>query len=369
MESATPAQVDVEPSSPPRREVSPLELARLRVVQTKRELQQISSDPEFNGYEKIVKLAKDGTPSSGLKEAQLLSLMSAVEKPVVSAPLRVKETGVVDVPSSADFVAVISALARVPQTMAQNPNFEERIRADLAILTAGRKVARESRVMAHYRAGLKVQEAALEDLAQIIKGGALSAEDLRGLIAALQMEVSSPQELVKVLDTEYLLACRELVRDVSDPVAREREENALAARYLKMRSYFAEDKPPAGGFVFNDVLPESQGCEWVQSRPDFMVDLGRSREAATTLASVELQAALAAYRLEKGTYPESLEKLVPVYLTRVPPNTLVKDGAFDYQPTGASYRLEFSTSPLSSSSPSTPSPGSPKPSSTPERKP
>ena len=368
MESATPVLADVEPSPPPRREVSPLELARLRVEQTKRELQQISVDPEFNGYEKIVKLAKDGTPSSGLKEAQLLSLMSAIEKPVVSAPIRVKETGVIEIPGSGDFVAVISALAKVPQSLARNPNLEERVRADLAILAVGRKVARDSRVMVHYRAGLKVQKAALADLAQIIKGGALSAEDLRGLIAALQMEVSSPQELVKVLDTEYLLACRELVRDVSDPVAREREENALAARYMKMRSYFAEDKPPAGGFVFNDVLPQTQGCAWTQSRPDFMADLGRSREAATLLASVELQAALAAYKLEEGSYPESLEKLVPGYLTRVPPNTLAEDGAFDYQPTSASYRLA-PTSPLSSSSPSTPSPGLPKPSSTPERKP
>jgi hypothetical protein len=383
----------VEARSTPlvRREPGPLELAGLQLEQTRAQLKQIPTDPEFNGYHQIVKIAEQEegllyfhsllgddarffaelerlkTEDASPLRQDLSALMSALEKPVVWAPIKVEDGGARQAAEAKKFEAVISALIVVPKIYSRTSDLEERLQADLKVLGAGRKIATDARTMDHYRVGLSIQEKALDDLLLVLRSGKLGARELRDLVTGLQMQVGSPQELTRVLDTEYLLATERLAAEGLEPGLLASEQSALASRYLKMRPHFTESTPPPGGFVLAEEIPETG--VWVKNQPDFLVDLGRSREAATRLAATELQAALEAFWLKQGVYPESLEDLVPAYLSRIPENTLSRDGKFVYERTAKDYRLEgwkLSTSRPSSSPRSTPSPGSPSPSSSPE---
>lgn len=386
--------VETSRALPVRRERSPLEMATLQMEQTKAQLKQLPTDPQFNGYHQILKIAErdkgllyfhsllgeearffadlertEKEEGSPLRE-DLSALMSALEKPVVWMPVEVKDDGVAEDPGAMKFEAVISALVAVPRMYARTPDLEERVQADLKVLGAGRKIARDARTMDHYRVGLSVQDGALDDLLLVVKSGKLKAAELREIVTGLQMQVGSPQELVGVLDTEYLLASHRLASEGLEPALLASEQSALAARYLIMRAHFIEETPPPGGFVSEGEGPEAGA--WVRGQPDFLVDLGRSREAATRLAVVELQAALEAFKLERGTYPGKLDELVPAYMSRVPENSIARDGEFAYERAGEGYLLggwELPTSRPSSSPGSTPSPGFPSSSPSPEPRP
>ena len=114
--SASPV---VEARSTPlvRREPGPLELAGLQLEQTRAQLKQIPTDPEFNGYHQIVKIAEQEegllyfhsllgddarffaelerlkTEDASPLRQDLSALMSALEKPVVWAPIKVEDGG------------------------------------------------------------------------------------------------------------------------------------------------------------------------------------------------------------------------------------------------------------------------------------
>jgi hypothetical protein len=364
--NSTPPPVDSQFVVPQERpKPNQTSVAHQYLEQTKVRLGQTPKDPEFNGYRSLasIKMQKDGllqlharfkkkgeaafvselAPWEQLKASPLSEEMPkvklAIRKPSLSAPLEATESGPIEVPQAAAFEAAASALEILPSIYAKNPELEDQIEGYLLTLEIGRKISLDAAVMKHYLLGLTLQERALDKLRTLLKKHELTAEASRGLVVGLQMELSSPQELLPVLDTEYYLATRLLESQKLDPQIMEKEQIGLAARYLKMRPYFAGAEPIPKDLKVPDELLEWTDCAWASKQLSFLPQLERSRRGATQLAAVELMAALEAHQLDKGNYPLRLEELVPAYLTRIPEDGLSPDGHFEYVPDKKGYRL------------------------------
>lgn len=347
------------PTARQRSEESPVNTAARFLAANEARLGQVSQDPQFNGYQELARLKERADGLLRLHQVRLKSgekafeqrvdpwldkkesplgedvkaLKKALGKPLVTAHLTVKKSGPVVVDSEKDYTRVVSALETLCYVYDRFPQSDDRLMGYLLVLDMGRKLSFNAAVWNHYRLGMNLQQAALERVTGLLRAKDADSALTRAAIPRLQAEVGGPQELLPVLDNEYLIATRELEKSVPDVGGRQTEADRLASSYLLARESSMTEEPPEKGFFQSDSSAKEE------STLNFMECLGQSRKAATQLAAVELIAALETHRLEKGSYPLKLEQLIPGVITRIPTDSLSPGGKFTYRSDGKSYTL------------------------------
>lgn len=347
------------PTVQQRAEESPVNTAARFLAANQARLSQVSQDPQFNGYQDLVGLKrredgllqlhevrlKSGEGAFGQKIDRWLSkkdsplgedvkaIKVALGKPLVTAHLTVKENGPVVVDLDKDFTRVVTALDTLCYVYDRFPDSDDRLMGYLLVLDMGRKLSFNAAVWSHYRLGMALQQAALGRVSALLRAKDADLALTRAAIPRLQAEVGGPQELLPVLDNEYLVATRGLELSTPDIDRRQAEATRLASSYLQARESSLTEEPPEKGYYQPDSSHKGEPAL------NYMKCLGQSREAATQLAAVELIAALETHRLETGSYPLKLEQLIPGVITRIPTDSLSSGGKFTYQSDGKSYTL------------------------------
>lgn len=354
--------VQIEPTRP---EQLPVDLAQPYLLQTKLQLKQTSTDPQFNAYQDFVALGKSEKGLSQLhlilnqkgseafygslkslledKTSELYQqrdlLQRAIGKPTLSPPVEVPESGLLSIPENTAYEKALSTLSVLALVQDRSPDADTRLEGHLFALKVGRKACLNAVSAKHYELALKIQEDSLTKIQSGLNQQNLSNQELGLLITKLQTELSSEQEVLFLLDVEYLESSRVLSAKKLSPEAYSKESNGLAAHYLALRPYFAGEKPLTKGFRLERAVPELEGCEFASKSLDLWSTLERSWKFITLLRAVELKAALEAYRLKTGSYPEHLEDLIPGSLSRIPTDLLSVDGSFVYAKDSKGYRL------------------------------
>lgn len=258
----------------------------------------------------------------------------------LAAPVTVPKTGPIAIPEAERFVTICSALRLLPALEMRNSDREEQLANFRVYLGMARAICRDAATIEHYQQGLALEETALTHLAQAVKSGRLTTTELRQVISGQQQLLGSAQELQPILDSEYLLAVRRLEAKKLDDDSRKATLDALSARFLAARPLFADPELRPRGDGEKWPAPVGQLAEEWAKQEDFLPVLVRSRRVATQRSAVELLAGLEAYRKDKGRYPDTLQAVVPAYLSRMPEDWITAGGQFAYRKTEKGFTLE-----------------------------
>ncbi len=364
-----PTSVTISPKSPVQEtelKLSPSAIAWEYAEHGRQRLTYLVEAKEGNGYERLVSLK--GTPGGlidlanraqtqgveaiaaqlGEPEGKDDSAFRADYELVLRVgtyrhlgpPLKVPEQGPIVFPDSKPFLRAASSLWLLPSLEVYNPNTEDQLQNFRTYLHIARAISLDAPSVEHYEQGTAFLDKTLHSLSQLVKSQKLNVTQLREVIASLQGLLSSEIELQAVLDTEYFTAGRRLESQKLNAEIKAREQASLAARFLAARPLFADPAAADLGFSIKTDVPEGKlAKEWADKK-DFLPALARSRAVLTQLSAVKILAGLEAYHTEKGSYPNKVDELMPVYLSTIPTDWFSPDGRFVYTKTEKGFKLE-----------------------------
>lgn len=369
--SPTPRAVDASApaASRGRAPLSPSELAWEFAEQGRLRLLYIAQASEGNAYEKLLELNSSKGGLQDLAERAKRDGVKAVAASLADVDLKdpehkdhpffqdfllvlrvgtyrhlgtvvdLPESGPVTIDHDEDFLRSCSALWLLPALEVGNPDVSEQLDHFRTYLRIARAICLDAATVKHYEAGLELQRHTLDNLSKVVRGGKLSLLEQREVIAGLQELVSSELELQAVLDTEYFLAVRRLQARVPEPTARKAEQDALAERFLAIRTLVADPKAAESGFALDLPPPVGRAAEeWAQEE-DYVASFVRSRRALTQVSANKILAGLQAYRKANKAFPEKIAQLKPGFLSTIPRDWLSTSGEFSYQKTESGFTL------------------------------
>lgn len=283
-------------------------------------------------------------------ETRILPLLrAAADRPAFVRPENWRESDTLGFSEDLDRLqSLLDAL------LAYGRHLESRGRLSDAADAYGTAVALAARAQSarlHFTYG---ESMALQNLARLLSGGRLSRNDLERVMRTL--EASPSQDLVNAIDALYVQVMEEFDRmgkrqmSVLPWCMRVLSRPIVSRFQLPTQNYYMQVRPALATQDFDAIvaahrtaaegLEESPVCLamlLVEYGPDAFLTTRSQRSAARIVA------ALQAYRLDRGSYPGSLEMLVPAYLDDVPMDMAAR-GPFHYRAASGDFTLTSTAS-------------------------
>lgn len=210
------------------------------------------------------------------------------------------------------------------------------------------------------------QADAFSDLRDLVMSGKLQPAEYRKVIQAAQASPLSLANLLERMDEEFAfeMQCLDELRQTgtlpplaqfqtlqsqarlwqSVPGLLERDRRILQQFYLEDRAVMETLRDFPAGYSHRRADAMARWRAWAAEllAPNLEVVYVRYRLGMTRDSALQILAALQLYRLDHQSYPKRLEELVPGYLSALPRDWAVPDGAFLYSQTGKDFTLSTS---------------------------